>query len=94
MNPLAGLWVHHQVLDAAMLLLSGRSSRTPGEPDDKVYSTLREIEDAGHKVRCGRVSCPRAPQNCISFNSMTNTVTCHSLLLCRSQTSQSTPQLT
>ncbi len=42
-----------------MLLLSGRSSRTPGEPDDKVYSTLKEIEDAGHKVRCGKVSCPR-----------------------------------
>ena len=26
------------------------ASRTPGEPDDKAYSTLKEIEDAGHKV--------------------------------------------
>ena len=33
----------------ALIMITG--SRQPGEPNDKVYATLKELEDAGHKVR-------------------------------------------
>jgi hypothetical protein len=40
-----------QGLSLWRLLVMQTGSRQPGEPDDKVYATLKELEDAGHKVR-------------------------------------------
>lgn len=42
-------WAHGLSLWCLLVMQTG--SRQPGEPDDKVYATLKELEDAGHKVR-------------------------------------------